>query len=135
MVKTRKRFRRSARWVAIVCFAMLCTLLLLLIIFPVRFIDADRQGHTEVSSATKVPPHSLLGFSELSREEQIKRYIEWRRQDLQEQIQKQICARRDHFIIESVKSFGRGVYIVDLSKGKYIFIVFNNKIILKVKLS
>lgn len=135
MVKTRRQFRRFARWVAIVCVTMLCALLLL-IIFPIRFVNADKQGHRGVSFgiASRGEPHSLLGFSELSREEQMQRYMEWRRQELWESIEKQLRDCRDHFVIDSVKSSGRGVYIVDLSRGRYLIIVVGNRMILKVKI-
>lgn len=135
MMKTRRHLRRFARWVAIVLITMLCTLLLLLIIFPIRFVNVDRQGRTEFYDiASQGEPHSLSGFSELSRKEQIERYIEWRRQYLQKWIENQVREQRDYFITESVKSLGRGAYIVDLSSGKYLFVIFNNKIILKIKI-
>jgi len=115
---------------------MLCTLLLLLIIFPIRFANVDSQVRPEVlyNTTSKGSPRSTSGFWVLSQEAQIVRYMEWHRQNLQKQIEKQIQDMRDHLITESVRSSGRGMYIVDLSNGKYLLLVFKNKIILKIKI-
>lgn len=142
-MNARRYLRRLTRWAAIVLTAVVCVLLLLLLIFPIRYISADTirrersDGVLLMDSMPELPEPPQSELSRLPHNEQKRLYEELKGNYLHsvsEFTQKVTQSYTDRYVIERVQSSGTGAYIVDLSSGRYLIIVVGKRMILKVKI-
>lgn len=146
-MNARRCFGRRVRWGTIVFTAAICILLLLLIVFPVRFISADKMSRAEsqgillvdssvvlMPELSEPPPLDLSGLSSSEQKDQYKEMKEMYLHSVSKFTQKIIQIHADKYVVDQVQSLGTGMYIVDLSSGRYLIMVVGKKVVLKAKI-
>lgn len=121
MEKGQKRLYSTLRRSAWILVVLLCVLLMLIIMFPVRCISVSESGY---------PSFLSLGSTNLSQKDPRKQYL----QSVLEESLKNTQRYVEEYAVDRARSSGTGIYVIKLGSGKRLVVVCGRKVILNLKI-
>lgn len=121
MEKGQKRLYSTLRRSAWILVVLLCVLLMLIIMFPVRCISVSESGY---------PSFLSLGSTNLSQKDPRKQYL----QSVLEESLKNTQRYVEEYAVDRARSSGTGIYVIKLGSGKRLVVVCGRKVVLNLKI-